>query len=65
MSNQSEAEKTAPEHDYAISLLCDGKPIPLVPYVEKLFSATLLAMTGTLKGTENAKTITISITRTI
>lgn len=48
---------------YEVTIVCDGKEIPLVPYIETLFSATIGAMLGTLKGTEDSKSITISLTQ--
>jgi molybdopterin-guanine dinucleotide biosynthesis protein MobB len=42
-------------------ILCDGKNIPLVPFVEKLFARTIEAMTGSLKGAEKAREITITL----
>lgn len=46
-----------------IHIVCDGRELPLVPYISTLFYETLSAMTGTLKGTEGASTITITLTR--
>ena len=46
-----------------IRIYCDGKELPLVPFVSALFYDTIVAMTGTLKGSENASTITISINK--
>jgi hypothetical protein len=46
---------------HEVQVLCDGKPIPLVPFVEELLGATLAAMIGSLKGAEGAKEITVSV----
>lgn len=44
-----------------IRIYCDGKELPLVPYVARLFAETLSAMVGTLKGADGASDITISM----
>jgi len=46
-----------------IHIYCDGQELPLVPFVSKLFFDTIAAMTGALKGSENASTVTITITK--
>jgi hypothetical protein len=46
-----------------IHIFCDGKELPLVPFVANLFYDTIAAMTGALKGSEGASTITISISK--
>ena len=51
------------EENKEIHIYCDGKELPLVPFVSKLFYDTLVAMTGGLKGAENAKTVTITLTK--
>ncbi len=51
------------EENKEIHIYCDGKELPLVPFVSKLFYDTLAAMTGGLKGAENAKTVTITLTK--
>ncbi|MCX7026100.1 MAG: hypothetical protein NT061_01130 [Spirochaetes bacterium] len=43
-----------------IHIYCDGKELPLVPFVATLFRSTLQAMTGCLKGFQGGKSITIS-----
>jgi len=45
----------------ASTLLVDGKPITLNSFVGSLLSKTILGMTASLKGCENAKEITITI----
>jgi hypothetical protein len=47
--------------EHEVQVLCDGKSIPLVPFIEKFLGATLTAMIGTLKGAEEAKEITIVV----
>lgn len=44
-----------------VQVLCDGKPLPLVPFVATLFANTVAAMVGSLKGGETAKEITIVV----
>ncbi len=44
-----------------VQVLCDGKPLPLVPFVASLFANTIVAMVGSLKGGETAKEITIVV----
>ena len=56
METRNEASK-----EREVSILCDGKSIPLVPFVERLFADTIAAMTGSLKGGENASEITITV----
>lgn len=51
------------ENGKEIHIYCDGKELPLVPFVSKLFYDTLTAMTGDLKGAEEAKTVTITLTK--
>jgi hypothetical protein len=46
-----------------IHIYCDGNELPLVPFVSKLFYDTISAMTGGLKGAENATTVTITLTK--
>ncbi|HWR11522.1 MAG TPA: hypothetical protein VN445_06860 [Rectinemataceae bacterium] len=46
-----------------IHIYCDGRELPLVPFVSTLFYDTIAAMTGALKGSENASTITVTITK--
>ena len=46
-----------------IHIYCDGKELPLVPFVAALFYDTISAMTGALKGTDGASTITITIAK--
>jgi hypothetical protein len=46
-----------------IRIYCDGAELPLGPFVADLFYDTLAAMTGALKGTEEASTITITLTK--
>jgi len=52
-----------PDEGKEIHIYCDGKELPLVPFVSSLFYDTIAAMTGSLKGSENASTITISLTK--
>jgi molybdopterin-guanine dinucleotide biosynthesis protein MobB len=52
-----------PEQKKEIHIYCDGKELPLVPFVSTLFYDTLAAMTKTLKGAEDASTITITLTK--
>lgn len=49
--------------DADVRVYCDGVELPLVPFVAKLFSETIAAMTGTLKGGEDAKEITVTLRR--
>lgn len=56
MENRNNTEGNA-----SVSIFCDGKELPLVPFVAELFARTLSAMTGTLKGGENAREITITL----
>ncbi|TXT50904.1 MAG: hypothetical protein FD137_211 [Spirochaetes bacterium] len=51
------------EEGKEIHIYCDGKELPLVPFVSKLFYDTLAAMTGGLKGAEDARTVTITLTK--
>jgi hypothetical protein len=44
-----------------VQVYCDGKSIPLVPFVERLLGETIAAMIGSLKGAEGAKEITVVI----
>ena len=46
-----------------IHIYCDGQELPLVPFVSKLFYDTIAAMTGDLKGAENARTVTITLVK--
>lgn len=46
-----------------IRIYCDGVELPLGPFVSSLFYDTVLAMTGALKGTEKASTITITLVK--
>ena len=46
-----------------IHVYCDGVELPLVPFVATLFYDTITAMTGSLKGTESARTVTIALTK--
>lgn len=46
-----------------ISIYCDGVELPLAPFVATLFYNTLEAMAGSLKGAEDARTVTITLTR--
>ncbi len=43
-------------------IYCDGVELPLAPFVATLFSETIAAMAGTLKGTEKCSTVTITLT---
>jgi len=52
-----------PERKKEIHIYCDGKELPLVPFVSTLFYDTLAAMTGTLKGAEDASTVTITLVK--
>jgi hypothetical protein len=52
-----------PNTEKEIHVYCDGRELPLVPFVSTLFYDTLAAMTGTLKGAENASTVTITLTK--
>lgn len=52
-------EKRTTERE--VQVLVDGKSLPLVPFVEKLFADTIAAMTGSLKGGENAAVISITV----
>jgi molybdopterin-guanine dinucleotide biosynthesis protein len=61
LGRSSKRESEAPQGKKEIHIYADGKEIPLVPYVSGLFFDTLSAMTATLKGAENASTVTISI----
>jgi|GEM_PF-1754741 len=63
MNQEKQSGKAASGQNYAVSITCDGREIPLVPYIETLFGATIGAMLGTLKGAEDAKSITISLTK--
>lgn len=49
--------------EHEAEVLIDGKPLPLVPFVEKLVAETVSAMIGSLKGGEGAKEITIVVRR--
>ncbi|MDX9828056.1 MAG: hypothetical protein RBT73_09970 [Spirochaetia bacterium] len=51
------------EEKKEIHIYCDGKELPLAPFVSKLFYDTIAAMADNLKGAENAATITISLTK--
>jgi hypothetical protein len=44
-----------------VKVLCDGKEIPMVPFVEKLIGDVAAAIVGSLKGAEGAKEITIAV----
>ncbi len=46
-----------------IHIYCDGKELPLAPFVSTLFYDTISAMANNLKGAEKAATITISLTK--
>ena len=46
-----------------IHIYCDGKELPLVPFVSTLFYDTIAAMTGGLKGAENAREVTITLVK--
>ncbi|MEW6548620.1 MAG: hypothetical protein AB1407_04085 [Spirochaetota bacterium] len=46
-----------------IRIYCDGKELPLVPFVSSLFYNTLEAMIGSLKGAEEAESITITLSK--
>jgi len=48
-----------------IHIYCDGKELPLAPFVAKLYYDTIAAMTDNLKGAESAATITINLTKPI
>lgn len=63
MNQEKQSDKSASGQNYAVSIVCDGREIPLVPYIETLFGATIGAMLETLKGTEDAKSITISLSK--
>ena len=52
-----------PTNEKEIHIYCDGVELPLVPFVSSLFFDTIAAMTGTLKGAENASTITITLAK--
>ena len=56
-------EYEMPEQEKEIHIYCDGKELPLVPFVSTLFYDTLAAMTGTLKGAEDALTVTITLVK--
>lgn len=56
-------ETGMPEQKKEIHIYCDGKELPLVPFVSTLFYNTLAAMTGTLKGAEDASTVTITLVK--
>jgi len=56
-------EYEMPEQEKEIHIYCDGKELPLVPFVSTLFYDTLAAMTGTLKGAEDASTVTITLSK--
>lgn len=49
--------------EHEAEVLIDGKPLPLVPFVEKLVAETVSAMIGSLKGGEGAKEITVVVRR--
>ncbi len=49
--------------DHEVQVLCDGVPLPLVPFVEQLIANTVSAIVGSLKGGETAKEITIVVKR--
>jgi hypothetical protein len=46
-----------------IRVYCDGKELPLAPFVSKLFYDTIAAMAANLKGAEKAQTITITLAK--
>ena len=46
-----------------IHIYCDGKELPLVPFVSSLFYDTIAAMTANLKGAEKAREVTITLTK--
>lgn len=51
------------EEEKEIRIYCDGKELPLAPFVSRLFYDTMAAMTDNLKGAESAETITITLSR--
>ncbi len=44
-----------------VRILCDGHDIPMVPFVETIFSRTIEAMVGTLKGCDPSASISITL----
>lgn len=52
-----------PNTEKEIHIYCDGKELPLVPFVSTLFFETISAMTGTLKGAQDASTVTVTLTK--
>lgn len=52
-----------PNGEKEIHIYCDGVELPLVPFVSTLFFDTIAAMTGALKGAENASTITVTLVK--
>ena len=51
---ENEAERRA-------SLLCDGREVPLVPFVEAIVRDTVLGLVGSLKGGEAETEIVVRI----
>lgn len=48
----------------AVVLICDGREVPLNPFVKRFIEKTLLGMVGALDGIpDNPKTIEIKIRR--
>jgi molybdopterin-guanine dinucleotide biosynthesis protein B len=45
----------------ALTLIVDGKTIPVNPFVSDIIKNTIKGIVGTLKGTENPETISIKI----
>lgn len=44
-----------------VNITVDGNPVPLVPFVEKIFGDTIDAMVRTLHGCEEASQIVVEI----
>ncbi len=49
------------KRDRATVLMCDGREVPLVPFVEAIVRDTVLGLVGSLKGVDSGGEIVVRI----
>lgn len=59
MKKRCGRNKTVPR----VSLVVDGKNVPLNPFVESIIASTVLGLTSVLRGVKNPRTIRVTVAR--
>jgi hypothetical protein len=59
---QNRQEELMPE-ELELAVKVDGKSLEMLPFVQEMVAATVLAVVGTLKGAEQAREIQVTVRR--